>query len=177
MKLRIRLKGGKGRGRGNRFAKGQPKGYKPGQSELNGLRRAGVQVGEAINLTKAKTIKRNRVKLEEKKAVALEAHELQQMARENATLAMETLIEISKSKRSPETTRIAASAVILDRAYGKASQTSITARVTDGKTSEIDGNELDTRIASTLKRVEALTRRTPKAPSSEERPSRLRLYN
>lgn len=123
-------------------------------------------------------MQRNRVKLEVKQAIALEAHELQALARRSATAAMKTLIEISKNKRAPEATRIAASAVILDRGYGKASQTSITANVTNhGKTKEIDSTELDTRIRSALKRVEDLTNRAPKAGASKKRPADLRKYN
>jgi hypothetical protein len=126
---------------------------------------------------RGKAMKRKRVQLIEKKKVALEAHELQKMARENATMAMETLIEISKNQRAPETNRIMASSVILDRAYGKANQTSITARVTDGKTSDIDSTELDTRIGRALKRVEELTTRAPKAGKSEKQPTDLRKLN
>lgn len=122
-------------------------------------------------------MKRKRLKLKEKAAMALEQHELQELARCNATLAMETLIEISGNKRAPEATRIAASAVILDRGYGKASQTSITANLTNGKTSDIDSTELDKRISQALKRVEDLTNRTPKAGTGKKRSVNLREYN
>lgn len=123
-------------------------------------------------------MKRKRVKLKVKKAIALEAHELQQLARENALLAMETLTEISRNKRSPEATRIAASTAILDRAYGKASQTSITASVTsNGKTKDLDGTELDKRVNSTLKRIADLTNRAPKERTGEERPTDVRKLN
>lgn len=122
-------------------------------------------------------MKRTRVRMEAKRALALEAHELQQLARESAKLAMETLIEISGNKRAPEANRIAASAVILDRAYGKASQTSITANVSNGKTKDLDSTELDTRINRALKRVEELTNRAPKAGPSQKRPADLRKYN
>lgn len=122
-------------------------------------------------------LKRNRVRMELKKAMALEAHELQQLARENAVAAMRTLIEISRNKRAPEATRIAASAVILDRGYGKSSQTSITANVTNGHAKELTGNELDKRIERALKRVEEVTKRAPEAGTSEDRPTDLRKLN
>lgn len=122
-------------------------------------------------------MKRTRIKLQEKKAIALEAHELQQIARENATLAMQTLVEISSNPRAPEATRIAASAVILDRAYGKASQTSITANVSNGKKSDLDSTELDKRISQALKRAEELTNRAPKKVEGTKRPPNLREYN
>ena len=120
---------------------------------------------------------RKRAKLEVKKAIALEAHELQQIARENATLAMNTLVEISGNHRAPETTRIAASVAILDRAYGRASQTSITANVSDGKKSDLNATELDKRINQALKRAEELTKRAPEKGKSEERPADLRKFN
>lgn len=122
-------------------------------------------------------MQRKRLKLKAKKAVALEAHELQQIARQNATLAMNTLVEISGNKRAPEATRIAASSVILDRAYGKASQTSITANVTNGKASDLDSTELDKRIDRALKRVEDITNRAPKAGAGKKRPADLRKLN
>lgn len=122
-------------------------------------------------------MKRKRAKLKLKRAIALEAHELQQIARESASLAMSTLKEIAANKRAPEPSRIAASAVILDRAYGKASQTSITASVTSGKETDIDGAELDKRIDATLKRVEALTNRAPKKRARPNRPVNVRQYH
>lgn len=122
-------------------------------------------------------MKRKRLALKEKKKVALEAHELQQIARENATLAMNTLVEISRNIRAPEATRIAASSVILDRAYGKASQTTISASVTSGKASEIGPEELDNRIKRALKRVEDLTARAPATPPSKKRSADLRKLN
>lgn len=122
-------------------------------------------------------MKRKRAKLKVQRAIALEAHELQQIARECASLAMRTLKEIAGNSREPAPSRIAASAVILDRAYGKASQTSITASVTSGKETDIDGAELDKRINSTLKRVEELTNRAPKARARPNRPINLREYN
>ena len=122
-------------------------------------------------------LKRNRIKLQQKKALQLELHELQALARENATAAMRTLIEIAKNKRAPEANRIAASAVILDRGYGKASQVSITASVTNGKADNLDSTELDKRISRALKRVEDLTNRTPKAGTGQKRPADLRKYH
>jgi len=164
------------------------------QKKLRALKKHAVPAGKQLNpygrfydqvpieshhplALRPEAMKRTRLKLKAKKAVALEAHELQMLARENATAAMQTLIEISKNKRAPEATRIAASAVILDRGYGKASQTSITANVTNGKASDITSDELDKRVNSALKRVEALTSRTPKAGTSKKGPTDLRKYN
>lgn len=180
----------------------RPVGYKvTNQRQLKALRAGAVPAGKVLNpygkygdsrrsryrvtFHKLKlkpawrdlTMTRKRLKLKAKQAIALEAHELQQLARENATAAMRTLIEISKNKRAPEATRIAASAVILDRGYGKASQTSFTANVGNGKTSDIPGEELDKRVEQALKRVEDLTRRAPKAQPRPQRPADIRKLN
>lgn len=123
-------------------------------------------------------MRRRRERLAAQKRKAMEAHELQQMARENAVDAMRSLIEISTNERAPEATRIAASQAILDRGYGKASQTSITANVTNhGKASEITADELDQRVKSALARAEALTNRTGKAAESPKRPTDVRQLN
>ena len=177
------------------------KGYKPHINQLNALWRHGVPPGAVLNpygppgntrrgryratwfkrtlkpAYRELAMKRTRVRLKIQRAQALEAHELQQIARENATLAMNTLVEISGNGRAPEANRIAASVAILDRAYGKASQTSINANITNGKKSDLDGTELDKRINQALKRAEELTKRAPKKAEGEERPTDLRKYN
>jgi hypothetical protein len=181
--------------------RGFPKLYTPPPGSLKALRAGAVPEGKVLNpygqcgysfrglyratffkrtvkpAWRPEAMKRKRLKLLEKKAIQLEAHELQQLARENATAAMQTLIEISLNKRAPEATRIAASAHILDRGYGKASQTSITANVSNGKTSDLDSTELDKRISSALKRAEELTNRAPKAGTSKKRSTDFRFNN
>lgn len=184
------------------IAKRRPKGYTvTSQKQLRALRDRGAQPGEVLNpygscgdtyraryrasrfmmelkpCSREEGMQRKRTRLKLKKAIALEAHELQQIARENATMAMQTLAEISGNKRAPEATRIAASAVILDRAYGKASQTSITASVTSGKADEVTGEQLSKRIDSALKRVADITDRTPKKAASKNGSVDLRKYN
>lgn len=184
------------------IAKRRPHGYTvTSQKQLRALRDRGVQAGEVLNphgscgdtyraryraslfmhdlkpCCREEGMKRKRIRLKLKKAIALEAHELQQIARENATMAMQTLAEISANKRAPEATRIAASAVILDRAYGKASQTSITASVTSGKANEVTGEELAKRIDGALKRVAAVTERAPKKAKGKNGSVDLRQYN
>lgn len=183
------------------YKKGSTRDGTMSQKQLNALRAGAVPAGGVLNpygqlgdcfraryratffkrtlkpALRPVAMKRKRLMLKEKKAMALEHHELQQLARENAPAAMRTLIEISKNKRAPEATRIAASAVILDRGYGKASQTSITANVTNGKASDINSDELNKRIARALKRVEEVTSGTPKTGTSEKRPVNLRKYH
>lgn len=122
-------------------------------------------------------MQRKRLKLEIRQAIALEAHELQQLARENAKVAMDTLIEITKNKRAPEATRIAASQALLDRGYGKSSQISMTANISHGKTSDITTDELDNRVKQTLQRVEELTNRTRKERARPQGSVDLRKLN
>lgn len=163
------------------------------QAQLNNLARWAIPRGANLNPygtigcrhTDAKddlalrkhAMKRTRIKLKQKKAVAMEAHELQVLARENASLAMQTLIEIAANSRAPEATRIAASAVILDRGFGKASQTNITANIGNGKNNNLTATELDQRVAKALRRVEELTNRAPKQAPSPQRPADLRKLN
>lgn len=176
---------------------GRPFGTKMSQKQLNGLRKYAVPEGHVLNPFgrggylrneaddselvgigyRMKEMKRNRAKIKIKRALALEAHELQQLARENATAAMQTLIEIAKNKRAPEATRIAASSVILDRGYGKASQTSITANITNGKAGDLTPDELDKRINRALHRVEELTTRKTEARAGQKRPADIRQLN
>jgi len=180
---------------------GRPFGYKPHPNQLKSLKAYGVPEGAVLNpygqlgdcrraryratffkrtlkpAYREKAMIRKRLVLKEKKAVALELHEVQKLARENATLAMETLVEISRNKRAPEATRIAASSVILDRAYGKASQTTISANISHGKTSDITSDELEKRTRIALKRIEEITNGAAKAGTSKKRPADLRKLN
>ena len=116
-----------------------------------------------------KSMAKKRARLEAKVAVILEARDLQEIARVNAKGAMEALVAIVNSKHAPEASRIAAAQVILDRGYGKASQTTFSANVSDGKTSEITADELEQRVNRALRRVEELTGRAPKAPKGKNK--------
>lgn len=146
--------------------------------KLGATRRARYRLGDLDHLSwRPEAMKRKRLKLQEKKARALEAHELQLKARENADLAMETLIEIAGNKRAPEATRIAAATAIMDRGYGKASQTSITASLTGDKAKDISADELDKRTSAALKRVEELTNRTRKTRTGKKKPAHLQQYH
>ena len=100
---------------------GRIPGYTASQKTLKALRKHAVPEGAVLNpygqagdtrraryratwfgrtlkpAYREEAMKRKRLMLKEKKAIALEAHELQQIARENATLAMNTLVEIWQS--------------------------------------------------------------------------------
>lgn len=170
--------------------------YKFSPKQLAALRKHGIQRGQVLNpfgplgadahppelkgyvpSCREDAMKRRRARLEAQKAIALEAHELQRKSRESADEMLDVLKAIARDDNAPDAARIAAVQAILDRGYGKASQTSITASVTNGKASEITSDELESRIAKTLERVEDLTRRAPKASESKKRSANLRKLN
>jgi len=127
--------------------------------------------GEKFVSARQKLRKRVRLRI----TLTKEAREIQNIARTHADQAMRRLAEIINDPEVPESVAIVAAQVILDRAYGKASQTNINANVdANGKPSEITSGELNQRIEQTLKRVEELTGGVPKAPKSKERPVDLR---
>lgn len=116
---------------------------------------------------------RKRIRLKE--TVAKEAREIQDIARTRAVAAMNRLAKIIDDPASKDSDAIAAIAVTLDRAYGKASQTHINANIdANGKDSEISDQELKTRIEKAIKRVNELTGGTAKAPESKEQPTDIR---
>ena len=121
-------------------------------------------------MTKAR---RPRTKIEEK--IVRDAREIKEMAQLAAPKAVKVIEEIMENERSLDAVRLAAANAILDRAHGKATQTSVTATVnTDGKTSEIDDKELTTRINSALERVERITGGKKQPPKGEERSTDVR---
>jgi hypothetical protein len=127
--------------------------------------------------TRPNAMKRKRVMIKDQRKRAIEMHELQKLARENAVEAMEALIDILKDPRSPHPSRIAAASVVLDRGYGKASQTTISANIGNGTTKELTGDELERRIGAALKRVEAITTGASKAGTSKAGSGHLRKLN
>lgn len=109
---------------------------------------------------------------------AMEAREMVDLARQKARKAMKVYEDVIDAETAADTAKIQAANAILDRAYGKATQTSVNTQVNaDGKPTEIDDKELTRRIDEAVQRVEAVTRRTPEAPASEDRPSDLRKLN
>jgi hypothetical protein len=134
-----------------------------------------LRKGEKVVLKHAgtnKSRKRKRLRLQE--TVAKEAREIQEIARKNAAAAMRRMAQIAQTSHN-ETAAIAATMLIMDRAYGKATQTNINANLdANGKTTDISQKELDTRIDTALKRIDSLTRGAPKAPKSKAPPIDLR---
>ena len=175
---------GKGRGRPNLHAKfgpnlalrgnianpegkgGQPKGgksrnigaslaLKKGSARVRAmqLKATLVRTGEM-----AKTTSRGYVRKEHAKSVAMEARELQEMAKKSMPAVMDRIYEIVTDRKSQDHHAIAAGVFLADRAYGKAIQPSVNATVdNNGKTSEIDDAELTNRIRETIDRVTRIT--------------------
>lgn len=111
---------------------------------------------------------------EEEKMVK-DAREIKEMAQRAAPEAVKVIDEIMRNKRSLDAVRLAAANSMLDRAHGKATQTSVTATVNaDGKPSEIDDKELTERIESALKRVERVAGGKRQTPPSKERSADVR---
>lgn len=107
-----------------------------------------------------------------------EAKEIQDIARSGAVDALKAIKRIVNSKVASDQAVIQAATVLLDRGYGKATQTNVNSNVNiDAKPNEISAVELDQRIASALKRVEDLTKRVGKTEPSKDRPTNLREYN
>jgi len=130
---------------------------------LLSLKRQGIKV---VTKPSAGKIKRKRLKLRE--TVAKEAREIQELARKNAAAAMKRMAEIAQTSPN-ETAAIAAAALLLDRAYGKANQTNTNVNLdANGKATDVSQKELDTRIEKALERIDSLTRGAPKAPASEK---------
>lgn len=119
--------------------------------------------------------KRTRTRLKLHATRAKEHQEIQEVARQHATAAMGRLCDIIADPKTVPSVAVAAIQVVLDRAYGKASQTNINANLNaDGKPSEISEAELRSRIEKTIKRVEDLTGGAPQAKPRTKRPVDLR---
>jgi hypothetical protein len=109
---------------------------------------------------------------------ALEAREMVDLARQKARKAMQVYEDVIDAEAAADTAKIQAANAILDRAYGKATQTSVNTQVNaDGKPTEIDDKELNRRIDEALKRVEAVARGEGQADHSEVGSPDLRKLN
>lgn len=108
----------------------------------------------------------------------MEQREMVDLARQKARRAMEVYDEIMDSETSADTAKLQAANAVLDRAFGKATQTNVNTNVNaDGKPSEIDYRELNTRIDNALKRIEEATGGTEQAPTGEDGHPDLRKLN
>jgi TolA-binding protein len=132
--------------------------------------------GERIISSKAKrrTALRHRIRLREN--MIKEAREIQEMAKGFTADAMKRVHQIIEDQHAKDSDIIAAAQFLHDRAYGKATQTSISAQVdTNGKPTDIGAKELDARIKQALERVERITGGTAEEGKGEERPADVRI--
>lgn len=119
---------------------------------------------------------RKRVKLRE--TIIREAREIQDMARMAAAEAMDCLIAIMKDPDSRPNDRLNAVNILLDRAYGKATQTNVNANVdANGKESDISTAELQRRVEAALNRIEAVAGGTGEEGESQDRPADVCEYD
>jgi hypothetical protein len=161
--------------KGNKYAAAEKMPPASHKRRMHGLFKAWAvraRMDKGERAVTAKTVqkikKRARVRLKE--TVAKEVRDIQNLARKFALAGIEEAAKIAGSPSSKDSDKLAAINLLLDRAFGKATQTSINAVLdANGKPSEVTGKELDERIAEALKRVEDLTGRTPKTPKSEKR--------
>ena len=139
--------------------------------------KARLHAGEKFVPDNQKRLQAKRKRIRLHTTIVKEAREIQDIARTHATAVVQKLAEIVETSGN-EAAVIAASQVLLDRAYGKASQTHINANIdTNGKATDVSQKELDARIEKALKRVEDITGRAPKAPESQKPSSDVREHD
>jgi len=110
--------------------------------------------------------------------IAADRKDLQDIARDYTEESMKIAAEIMRNENEVGSVRLQAIQLIQDRGFGKPTVTQVNTNLNaDVKPKEVNAEELDTRIAEALNRVEKLTRREAEAPESEERPVNLRQYN
>jgi undecaprenyl pyrophosphate synthase len=116
---------------------------------------------------------RRKVKL----TVAKEARDVQDMARQTAVQALEVIKDVLMNGHR-DSDKLSAADIILERAYGKATQPNVNTNVNlNGRKEEVTSAELDKRIETALRGVEELTGRKVKPNKGPERPVNLRKRN
>lgn len=108
----------------------------------------------------------------------MEAHELQEMARENADMLFKVIMEIASNDEAPAAVRLQAANMGLDRAFGKAATTNINVNADiDTKLADLDDAALKRRLIQNIARIEANTADDGKTIEGEARPINIREYN
>jgi len=166
---------------GNQWAKAENLTVDANKKRFAGLIKSWETIQRKLNGEEIVSMKTMVHKIRRKRArlrltVAKEHREIQEKARTAASAVMDRLIEIAQTS-TMESMAIQAAQVVLDRAYGKSIQTSVSASADGKKTSEITGKQLDERYQQVLERVESLTRGAGKEAKSEKRPVDLREHN
>lgn len=141
------------------------------------LRARDVKEGRSVmTIAKRKEIEKRR-QARARKDIALEVQELQELCRKQMLTGVERLAKILASPVSQDTVAIAAFRELADRGYGRANQTSITARVDTNGVKNLDQTTLDERISQTLRRVEELTHGEKKKAPRQNKPADVRKYH
>lgn len=169
--------------KGNQFAKAENLTSEANQERFAALTRGWAtkvrrRRGEKVMTAKVrkKISKTHRRRLHVK--LIREMSEIRDMARMSATAAMQRMEQIVEDPKSRDSDAVSAAHLILERAYGKANQTTINATVdANGKPNEVGDKELNERIEKALARVEDIAGRAPKAAPSPQQPIDLRKLN
>ena len=107
--------------------------------------------------------------------VARQAREIQEQARKIAEDGLKRMEKIITNPLSPDSVAVAATDLILNRAYGKPLQTNTNVNYdANGKPEEVSDAELNERIKLALERIESITGRTQQAAPRKKRPADLR---
>jgi hypothetical protein len=131
--------------------------------------------GVKVVTVKDKKMKEQRKRVKLKYTEAKEHRDVQRVCRESAMEVTRRFLEIVQNSDN-ESAVVAAGQALLDRGYGKASQTNINATVdANAKSADVSQKELDARIEAALERVEAIAGRETKAPARPQRPADVRL--
>lgn len=142
---------------------------------LNGIRRAATMKGGRFMKNKTPKPKKPGKRSPESLKIATDFKQIQDMAKQFAPECMKALASVVTSDVSSDLAKISASQAILDRAYGKALQTSVSATVNgNGEAKDLDAAELDRRVAAAVTRVESLASRKREKIKSPEQPANLR---
>ncbi len=116
------------------------------------------------------------MRLVQKKAFQAEARDLQNLAKQFSLKGMETCVAILDNPDSSDAAKLQAINMIWDRAYGKASMTTFNVNANiDANPKELDGADLDKRIAEAINNVEKKIAETN--DEGDERPINIREYN
>ena len=135
------------------------------------------QVDGTMKLSNEKISEQRKRQLKVKLTVAKEAREVQDMARQTAVQALETIKDILMNGER-DSDKLSAANMVLERAYGKATQVNVNDNVNrNGSSKEVGAAELDKRIETALGRVEELAGRAPKPSKGTQRPVNLRQRN
>jgi recombinational DNA repair protein RecT len=101
--------------------------------------------------------------------------EVQEMIREQAETLITTLLELATD--GTENAKLNAIQQLMDRGYGKATQTTVNTSLDATRLKDVSANDLGKRIEQTLERIEGATGGVPEETESTERSVDIRKLN